>query len=87
MLLARQLSSKVYSAIQSSLLANPEILDTLANSDPESTGFLAFLHLVRLAYYLKNQAPFENIPSSYQNYFNNPGIPSQEQQIEWYYGI
>ena len=36
----------------------PTLPCTLAHTDPESNGFLAFLHLVGVAYYLKNQGAF-----------------------------
>ena len=43
----------------------PNLSGTLVNLDPDSNGFIAFLCLVGISYYLKNQEPFESIPSSY----------------------
>ena len=64
----------------------PTLPGTLAHTDPESNGFLAFLCLVGVAYYLKNQgAFFENSPVSYYNSFSNPD--ARKQHTQWYYGI
>ena len=60
---------------------------TLTNLDPGSNGFLAFLRLVGVAYYLKHQGAFESTPSSYYNSFNTPGTQCQKQHTLWYYGI
>ena len=63
----------------------PNLPGTLVNTDPDSNGFLAFLRLVGVAYYLKNRGAFsESTPSSYYTSFNKLDIQSHEQHT---YGI
>jgi len=67
---------------------NPKLPGSLADTHPESSGFLAFLRLIGVAYYIKNQGAFiENTPVSYYNSFNSPDLKPHEQHTQWYYGI
>lgn len=61
---------------------------SLADVEPESNGFLAFVRLVGVAYFMKNKRAFSfSSPASYFDSFKKDGQDIEEQHTDWYQSI
>ena len=61
---------------------------SLTDISPESHGFLSFIRLVGVAYFIKHKPAFAaETPSSQFQGFYAPGANSEEHHMQWYNGI